>query len=79
MEPHNSRDVHVFGIKCNAILRGLSVIVPIYMTILSLKEHRSCADGRARASTRHLHGITERAARCDTVKVPAESAGAVAR
>ena len=44
---------------------------------LSLKEHRSCADGRA--STRHLHGITERAARCDTVKVPAESAGAVAR
>ena len=41
------------------------------------KEHRSCADGRA--STRHLHGITERAARCDTMKVPAESSGAVAR
>merc|ERR1712166_1588755 len=33
VEPHNSRDVHVFGIKCNAILKGLSVIVPIYMTI----------------------------------------------
>ena len=49
-------------------VRGLSVILP--MTILSLKEHRSqisCADGRA--STRHLHGRTARAARCATVKV----------
>eukprot|EP00964_Phaeocystis_antarctica_P011978 scaffold6611_cov57-Phaeocystis_antarctica.AAC.2 len=45
------------------------------MTILALKEHRSCADGRA--STRHLHGKTERAARCLTVKVSAESAGTV--
>ena len=35
------------------------------------------ADGRA--STRHLHGKTEHTARCLTVKVPAESAGAVAR
>jgi len=46
-------------------------------TRASSRVHRACADGRA--STRHLHGITERAARCDTVKVPAESAGAVAR
>ena len=45
--------------------------------LISSEEHRSCADGRA--STRHLHGITERTSRCDTVKVPAESAGAVAR
>ena len=36
-----------------------------------------CADGRA--STRHLHGRTARGARCATVKVPAESARAVAR
>jgi hypothetical protein len=34
-------------------------------------------DGRA--TTRHVHGITERTARCDTVKVPAESADAVSR
>ena len=33
-------------------------------------------DGRATA--RHLHGMIERAARCLTVKVSAESAGAVA-
>eukprot|EP00964_Phaeocystis_antarctica_P006835 scaffold3699_cov56-Phaeocystis_antarctica.AAC.1 len=46
-------------------------------TRVSSRVHRACADGRA--STCHLHGITERAARCDTVKVPAESAGAVAR
>ena len=46
-------------------------------TRASSRVHRACADGRA--STCHLHGITERAARCDTVKVPAESAGAVAR
>ena len=30
-------------------------------------------------TTRHLHGRTERGARCATVKVPAESADAVAR
>eukprot|EP00964_Phaeocystis_antarctica_P134220 scaffold98451_cov69-Phaeocystis_antarctica.AAC.1 len=46
-------------------------------TRVSSRVHSARADGRA--STRHLHGITERAARCDTVKVPAESAGAVAR
>eukprot|EP00964_Phaeocystis_antarctica_P100621 scaffold66216_cov41-Phaeocystis_antarctica.AAC.2 len=46
-------------------------------TRASSRVHRACADGRA--STRHLHGKTERAARCLTVKVPAESAGAVAR
>ena len=34
-------------------------------------------DGRATA--RHLHGKIERAARCLTVKVPAESADAVSR
>ena len=44
---------------------------------LFAKEHRSCVDGRATA--RHLHGTTERAARCDTVKVSAESADAVSR
>jgi hypothetical protein len=37
---------------------------------------RARVDGRATA--RHLHGIIERAVRCDTVKVSAESAGAVA-
>ena len=36
-------------------------------------------DVDGRATTRHLHGITERAARCDIVKVPAESADAVSR
>ena len=41
------------------------------------REHRARVDGRATA--RHLHGIIERAVRCDTVKVSAESAGAVAR
>eukprot|EP00964_Phaeocystis_antarctica_P131570 scaffold95494_cov63-Phaeocystis_antarctica.AAC.1 len=35
-------------------------------TRASSEVHRSCADGRG--STRHLHGITKRAARCDTVK-----------
>ena len=42
----------------------------------SAPEHRARVDGRATA--RHLHGTTERAVRCDTVKVSAESAGAVA-
>ena len=42
---------------------------------LFAKEHRSCVDGRATA--RHLHGKMERAVRCLTVKVPAESADAV--
>eukprot|EP00964_Phaeocystis_antarctica_P033682 scaffold19098_cov33-Phaeocystis_antarctica.AAC.1 len=46
-------------------------------TRISSEEHRSCADGRA--STRHLHGITRATPRSGTVKVPAESAGAVAR
>jgi hypothetical protein len=40
------------------------------------KEHRARVHGRATA--RHLHGKIERAARCLTVKVSAESAGAVA-
>ena len=38
--------------------------------------HRARVDGRATA--RHLHGNIERAVRCVTVKVSAESAGAVA-
>ena len=55
-------------------LRGLAQFVPIAR--FSAKEHRARVDGRATA--RHLHGIIERAVRCDTVKVSAESAGAVA-
>ena len=39
------------------------------------KEHRARVDGRA--TPRHLHGNIERAVRCVTVKVSAESAGAV--
>ena len=42
----------------------------------SAKEHRARVDGRATA--RHLHGTIERAVRGVTVKVSAESAGAVA-
>ena len=45
-------------------------------TNFSPREHRARVDGRATA--RHLHGIIERAVRCDTVKVSAESSGAVA-
>ena len=45
--------------------------------ILRERTDRARVDGRATA--RHLHGIIERAVRCDTVKVSAESAGAVAR
>ena len=41
-----------------------------------MEEHRARVDGRPTA--RHLHGIIERAVRCYTVKVSAESAGAVA-
>ena len=41
-----------------------------------MEEHRARVDGRATA--RHLHGTIERAVRCGTVKVSAESAGAVA-
>eukprot|EP00964_Phaeocystis_antarctica_P160306 scaffold131811_cov42-Phaeocystis_antarctica.AAC.1 len=37
----------------------------------------SRCDGRA--GTRHLHGRTARGARCATMKVPLESAGALAR
>ena len=40
------------------------------------QEHRARVDGRATA--RHLHGTIERAVRCLTVKVSAESAGAFA-
>eukprot|EP00964_Phaeocystis_antarctica_P102021 scaffold67460_cov73-Phaeocystis_antarctica.AAC.1 len=45
---------------------GLSVIVP-------RPAFRRVSDGRA--STRHLHGITERAACCNTVKIPASRTG----
>ena len=45
-------------------------------TRFSAEEHRARVDGRA--TTRHLHGNIERAVRCVTVKVSAESAGAVA-
>ena len=55
-------------------VRGLALFVPI--TRFSAKEHRARVDGRATA--RHLHGMIERAVRCYTVKVSAESAGAVA-
>ena len=55
-------------------VRGLAQFVPIAR--FCAEEHRARVDGRATA--RHLHGIIERAVRCDTVKVSAESAGAVA-
>ena len=54
--------------------RGLAQFIPI--TRFCAEEHRAHVDGRATA--RHLHGKKERAARCLTVKVSAESAGAVA-
>ena len=56
--------------------RGLVEFVPQLITRFCAKEHRARVDGRATA--RHLHGKRERAARCLTVKVSAESAGAVA-
>ena len=72
MEPHNSRDVHVFGIKCNAILRGLSVIVPIYDDTFAqgtqIMRGRTCQSQHSPPSRYHR-----------ARKVPAESAGAVAR
>ena len=52
----------------------LSQFVPI--TRFCAEEHRARVDGRATA--RHFHGKIERAVRCHTVKVSAESAGAVA-
>jgi hypothetical protein len=55
-------------------IRGLVEFVP--MTRFCAKEHRARVDGRATA--RHLHGKIERAARCLTVKISVESAGAVA-
>ena len=60
--------------SAGSTLRGLAQFIPIAR--FSVKEHRARVDGRATA--RHLHGIIERAVRCDTVKVSAESAGAVA-
>ena len=53
---------------------GLVESVPI--TRFCAEEHRARVDGRATA--RHLHGNIERAVRCVTVKVSAESAGSVA-
>ena len=47
------------------------------ITRFCAKEHRARVDGRATA--RHLHCKIERAVRCHTVKVSAESAGAVSR
>ena len=55
-------------------VRGLAQFVPIAR--FSAKEHRARVDGRAAA--RHPHGRIEHAVRCATVKVSAESAGAVA-
>ena len=64
--------------------RGLDRVAPLTgsglkypPTNFCAKEHRSCVDGRATA--RHLHGKMERAVRCLTVKVSAESADAVSR
>ena len=56
------------------IVGGLAQFVPIAR--FCAEEHRARVDGRATA--RHPHGNTERAVRCVTVKVSAESAGAVA-
>ena len=66
----------LFLLTCKAYLtvRGLAQFVPIAR--FSAKEHRARVDGRATA--RHPHGIIERTVRCHTVKVSAESAGAVA-
>ena len=64
------------GTRAGVVLyvRGLAQFVPIAR--FSAKEHRARVDGRA--TVRHLHGIIERTVRCYTVKVSAESAGAVA-
>ena len=55
-------------------LRGVVEIIP--STGHSAKEHRARVDGRA--TTRHLHGRILLTVRYATVKVSAESAGAVA-
>ena len=55
-------------------IRGLALFIPIAR--FSAKEHGARVDGRATA--RHPHGRTAHAVRCATVKVSAESAGAVA-
>ena len=62
--------------ECNFVQRrlhvtGLAQFIPI--TRFCAEEHRARVDGRA--TDRHLHGKIER---CLTVKVSAESAGAVA-
>ena len=52
-------------------------IIPItQIADFAPKEHPARVDGRATA--RHLHGRTAHTVRCATVKVSAESAGAVA-
>jgi hypothetical protein len=54
---------------------GLALFIPI-TRFSANQQHRARVDGWATA--RHLHGMIERAVRCYTVKVSAESAGAVA-
>jgi hypothetical protein len=65
--------IRVCGVVSSPIT-GLAQCIPI--TRFCAKEHRARVDGRATA--RHLHGMIERAVRCHTVKLSAESAGAVA-
>ena len=68
-----SHNTHIKALHVSK-LRVLAQFIPI--TRFCAEEHRARVDGRATA--RHLHGKIERAARCLTVKVSAESAGAVA-
>ena len=66
------------GLTYGATGCGRYVIIYYHGSNFFAGEHRSCVpDGRA--TTRHLHGRTERGARCATVKVSAESADAVSR
>ena len=88
MHPHNAihvntiiaRDTKFFMNELvrthSRLVRGLVEFVPITRSQFCAEEHRARVDGRATA--RHLHGEIERAARCLTMKVSAESAGAVA-
>ena len=66
------RVVHVENF---AFLAGVWPICPHHRNFARGRTPRARVDGRATA--RHLHGMIERAVRCHTVKVSAESAGAV--
>jgi hypothetical protein len=59
------------------LFTGFGLIYP-HHAILSANQGTPRTRGRTGHRPRHLHGMIERAVRCYTVKVSAESAGAVA-